>query len=61
MAMNTKPRLHQSLAFNLIAVLVIGVCFGARPGIAQSLGQWESVTNPLFLSQSIRIHCPRVR
>ena len=35
MAMNTKPRLYQRLAFNLIVAVVIGVCFGARPGVAQ--------------------------
>ena len=37
MAMNTKPRLYQRLAFNLIVAVVIGVCFGARPGVAQSI------------------------
>ena len=35
MAMNTKPRLYQRVAFNLIVAVVIGVCFGARPGVAQ--------------------------
>ena len=42
MAMNTKPRLYQRLAFNLIVAVVIGVCFGARPGVAQStVGAWS--------------------
>ena len=36
MAMNTKPRLYQRLAFNLIVAVVIGVCFGARSGVAQT-------------------------
>ena len=50
MAMNTKPRLYQRLAFNLIVAVVIGVCFGARPGVAQStdpsmVGEW-STANP---------------
>ena len=46
--MNIKPRLHQPLAFNLIAALVFAVCFGARPGIAQDseFGHWDTVTNP---------------
>ena len=48
MAMNTKPRLHQRLAFNLIVAVVIGVCFGARQGVAQQqdpsvVGQWRTV------------------
>ena len=37
MAMNTKPRLYQRVAFNLIVAVVIGVCFGARPGVAQAI------------------------
>ena len=45
MAMNTKPRLYQRLPFNLIVAVVIGVCFGARPGVAQQ-GAWSTV-NPL--------------
>ena len=48
MAMNTKPRLCQRLAFNLIVAVVIGVCFGARQGVAQQsvVGEWSTV-NPL--------------
>ena len=48
MAMNTKPRLYQRLAFNLIVAVVIGVCFGARQGVAQQsvVGEWSTV-NPL--------------
>ena len=43
--MNTKPRLYQRLAFNLIVAVVIGVCFGARQGVAQSNpGKWQTVT-----------------
>ena len=47
MAMNTKPRLYQRLAFNLI-VAVVRVCFGARQGVAQQsvVGAWSTV-NPL--------------
>jgi hypothetical protein len=51
MAMNTKPRLHQPLAFNLIAAVVIGVCFGARPGVAQDsvTGRWDpAIDLPFF-------------
>ena len=46
MAMNTKPRLYQRLAF--IVAVVIGVCFGARQGVAQQsvVGAWSTV-NPL--------------
>ena len=46
MAMNSKPRLYQRRAFNLIVAVVIGVCFGARPGVAQqqSVGQWSPVS-----------------
>ena len=45
MAMNTKPRLYQRLAF--IVAVVIGVCFGARQGVAQQsvVGAW-STANP---------------
>ena len=56
MAMNTKPRLYQRLAVNLIVAVVIGVCFGARQGIAQQqdpsvVGEWSTVPNPFpFLS-----------
>ena len=35
MAMNTKPRLYEWLAFNLIVAVSIGLCFGARSGVAQ--------------------------
>ena len=51
MAMNTKPRLYQRLAFNLIVAVVIGVCFGARPGVAQQsvIGRWATVTLTLSL------------
>ena len=44
MATNTKPRLHQRVAFNLIVAVVIGSCFGARQGVAQpaTVGQWNS-------------------
>ena len=62
-AMNAKPRLYQRLAFNLIVAVVIGVCFGARQGVAQEpsvVGLWEPLTISLIF-QSIRIHCPRVR
>ena len=47
MAMNTKPRLYQRLAFNLIVAVVIGVCFGPRTGVAQQdvVGAW-SMANP---------------
>jgi hypothetical protein len=53
MAMNTKPRLYQRLAFNLIIAVVIGVCFGARPGVAQItdpsvVGKWEKATPDPF-------------
>ena len=53
MAMNTKPRLYQRLAFNLIVAVVIGVCFGARQGVAQQsvVGEWSTV-NPLALFSS---------
>ena len=47
MATNTKPRLHQRVAFNLIVAVVIGVCFGARQGVAQQpseVGSGISVT-----------------
>ena len=46
-AMNTKPRLHQRVALNLIVAVVIGVCFGARQGVAQQsvVGAW-STANP---------------
>ena len=49
MAMNTKPRLYQRLAFNLIVAVVIGVCFGARQGVAQQsvVGDWSTGPNPL--------------
>ena len=33
-AMKTRPTLYQRLAFNLIVAVVIGVCFGARQGVA---------------------------
>ena len=47
MGMNTKPRLYQRLQFNLIVAVVIGVCFGARPGVAQTdprsmVGEWTT-------------------
>ena len=47
--MNPKHRLHQPLAFNVIVAVVIAVCFGAHPGVAQEsvLGRWDKVTNPL--------------
>ena len=47
MATNTKPRLYQRVAFNLIVAVVIGVCFGARQGVAQQsvVGAW-STANP---------------
>jgi hypothetical protein len=48
MAMNTKSRLYQRLAFNLIVAVVIGVCFfGPRTGVAQQdvVGAW-SMANP---------------
>ena len=45
--MNTKPRLYQRIAFNLIVAVVIGVCFGARQGVAQRLWQESGQTaNP---------------
>ena len=62
MEMNTKPRLHQSLAFNLIVAVAIGVCFGARPGVAQTdprsiSGAWSTgPTWPLGF-RSMRICC----
>ena len=54
--MNTKPRLYQRVAFNLIVAVVIGVCFGARSGVAQStdpsmVGEWSTASPdpfPLF-------------
>ena len=48
MAMNTKHRLCQRVAFNLIVAVVIGMCFGARQGVAQQsvVGEWSTV-NPL--------------
>ena len=64
MAMNTKPRLHQRVAFNLIVAVVIGVSFGARPGVAQQsvVGEWRTANPNLSLFfQSIRIYCPRAR
>ena len=53
MAMNTKLRLCQRLAFNLIVAVVIGVRFGARQGVAQQsvVGEWSTV-NPLALLSS---------
>ena len=50
LGMNTKPRLYQRVAFNLIVAVVIGVCFGARQGVAQIpdpavVGEWETA-NP---------------
>ena len=49
--MNTNPRLYQRLAVNLIVAVVIGVCFGARQGIAQQqdpsvVGEWSTVPIP---------------
>ena len=57
--MNIKPRLHQPLAFNLIAALVIAVFFGARPGVAQSpdpseVGQWS--TGPTWPEFPVHAH-----
>ena len=54
--MNTKPKLHQSLAFNLIAALGIAVCFGARPGVAQTsvVGQWS--TGPTWPEFPVHAH-----
>ena len=37
MATNTDPRLYQRVAFNLIVAVVIGLCFGARQGVAQEI------------------------
>ena len=51
MATNTKPRLYQRVAFNLIVAVVIGVCFGARQGVAQQsvVGRWDLGPNlPFF-------------
>ena len=44
--MNTKPRLYQRIAFNLIVAVVIGVCFGTRQGIANSVAGAWSTANP---------------
>ena len=49
--MNTKFRLYQPVAFNLIVAVVIGVCFGARQGLAQDnvMGKWSPVNSlPFF-------------
>ena len=51
MATNTKPKLYQRVAFNLIVAVVIGVCFGARQGVAQQsvVGRWDLGPNlPFF-------------
>ena len=50
MAMNTKPRLYPRLAFNLLVAVVIGVCFGARSGVAQqsTVGEWSPVLGPTW-------------
>ena len=51
MAMNTKFRLYQPVAFNLIVAVVIGVCFGAGQGLAQDsvVGKWSPVNSlPFF-------------
>ena len=61
MEMNTKPRLHQSLAFNLIVAVAIGVCFGARPGVAQSdprsiSGEWSTGPTWPFLEFPVHAH-----
>ena len=49
--MNTKPRLYQLVAFNLIVAVVIAVCFGARQAVAQrppdEVGAWSTASpNP---------------
>ena len=59
MAMNTKPRLYQRVAFNLIVAVVIGVCFGARPGVAQTdprslVGEWT--TGPTWPEFPVHAH-----
>ena len=44
--MNTKLRLYQRLAFNLIVAVVIALGFGARSGVAQqsTAGEWSTVS-----------------
>ena len=59
MAMNTKPRLYQRPAFNLIVAVVIGLCFGAGPGVAQStdpseVGAWS--TGPTWPEFPVHAH-----
>ena len=59
MGMNTKPRLYQRLAFNLIVAVVIGVCFGARQGVAQqqsTLGEWSALLGPTWPEFPVHAH-----
>jgi hypothetical protein len=58
MAMNSKPRLYQRVAFNLIVAVVIGLCFGARSGVAQqsTVGEWSSVSGPTWPEFPVHAH-----
>ena len=56
MAMNIKPRLYPRLAFNLVVAVVIGVCFGVRPGIAQQSGRWSTANPNPFPFSPIHSH-----
>ena len=59
MGMNTKPRLYQRVAFNLIVAVVIGVCFGARQGVAQqqsTLGEWSALLGPTWPEFPVHAH-----
>ena len=58
--MNTKPRLYQRVAFNLIVAVVIGVCFGARSGVAQDprsmVGEWSTANPDPFTLFPVHAH-----
>jgi len=58
MAMNSKPRLYQRVVFNLIVTVVIGLCFGARSGVAQqsTVGEWSSVSGPTWPEFPVHAH-----
>ena len=55
--MNTKLRLYQRLAFNLIVAVVIALGFGARSGVAQqsTVGEWSTV-NPAWPYFPVHTH-----
>ena len=58
MAMDTKFRLYQPVAFNLIVAVVIGVCFGAKSGVAQqsTVGEWSPLLGPTWPEFPVHAH-----